>query len=1162
VAFDPELRNWPDRQQVFADRKPIAENAVRAVDVDPHWSPAQQKLLSRAEQAKVDTVAPLGGDYWSEAPYPIAPRSAMPWISSAFEPVAGRPAHKTASSEALVGSMTSKPFELTGHYLRMALGGAPDRDVFVELWVQPQKGHALSSCAPSLMDREGFVRVRVVHAPQPQEGDGGDELLKWVELKLSTPGCGLEGLQARVRIVDDSRGAHINVAGIALNDELLTKAPPEPTPVWGFADYHVHPTDNLGFGGLQGIHLVWGAPGGAMSEYVEPEAARRNLTRDIPSCDEDLPFSAHQGGFTAPVVINAAEGRVNASVDDLPFAKMAYQHPSKGGPTFADFPDFRRGAHEQHHITQIHRAYLGGLRLMSALAVHNPAGEYGAGWVRCSDGKHATLGGKDLKQDKPTRPGSPTVDVTDDWAVIRAHVRAMRQLAQLNHDWMEIAYSPADARNIIRANKLAVVLGVEVPRLGDDEVSVEEQVRELEDLGVRQVVPIHALDNRLGGAAIINDLYNGGTDLVNRPDRDWVETLSGILDWTQRPRQSFFDVTTDASPTIDAGPDGEAAEPTERVALRLNNPPRGVLSDVFPMPGRLTYQIPILGYPFGDLHTLVAVNPLFVNEEGPYDGLVGGQRNTRRLTGRGAEFIEHLMKRGMLVDLAHMSDATLADVYGVVGNKCNAYPLMISHTHFRPLALKVDYSDRASDFEREVMDYMKEDVAAGAPAMSACIRDNALCDQRILEEAQRTAHRAPLLGPGTVNRQNLAREFDVASSELQQVRGRQGVVGVFLGQGAIDSKAFARDTLPGKLAELGKLPFNNDCAASSKGLAAALLYGSARMGEEAGVGVASDFTLVGNPVPRFGDDACAGYLGGGSGLSSSGQLLETILDADQYQFDAQRDGVVYSRFTTPRAVGRVTYGKNAALEPYKMGDRTYDYNVDGLAHIGMEPDMLQDVANVLGDSKNLALDPVFRSAEGYLRMWERARALAGCEGDSCRPVPKPEPVDPECTGEQPLDAQGLPRRLECGSACPCGWNRGAPLQEIDHKDAVCDPYKPVTLLRLDAKGKPAPVRPVYQQRRADPMLAGDLTQQGDWAVFPIHPHQEWACGSDGPQFLDCPDGATFVKVRRTLDTTVSRISERCDFQPLPPQDGNRRVIFQCLVGGPSPNASVAGGRSP
>ena len=52
-----------------------------------------------------------------------------------------------------------------------------------------------------------------------------------------------------------------------------------------------------------------------------------------------------------------------------------------------------------------------------------------------------------------------------------------------------------------------------------------------------------------------------------------------------------------------------------------------------------------------------------------------------------------------------------------------------------------------------------------------------------------------------------------------------------------------------------------------------------------------------------------------------------------------------------------------------VGQRTYDYNTDGLAHYGLLPDLIQDlkVQGVRGKD----LDPLYNSAEGYIRIWEK-----------------------------------------------------------------------------------------------------------------------------------------------------------------------------------------------
>lgn len=77
-------------------------------------------------------------------------------------------------------------------------------------------------------------------------------------------------------------------------------------------------------------------------------------------------------------------------------------------------------------------------------------------------------------------------------------------------------------------------------------------------------------------------------------------------------------------------------------------------------------------------------------------------------------------------------------------------------------------------------------------------------------------------------------------------------------------------------------------------------------------------------------------------------------------------------------------GTNDPLRRLVFGTRDYDVNLDGVAHYGMLPDFLQDVANSHPRPAEVGayLDPLFRSAESYISMWEKARRVAGLhDGD-------------------------------------------------------------------------------------------------------------------------------------------------------------------------------------
>ncbi len=61
-------------------------------------------------------------------------------------------------------------------------------------------------------------------------------------------------------------------------------------------------------------------------------------------------------------------------------------------------------------------------------------------------------------------------------------------------------------------------------------------------------------------------------------------------------------------------------------------------------------------------------------------------------------------------------------------------------------------------------------------------------------------------------------------------------------------------------------------------------------------------------------------------------------------------------------------------EPF-LGERPVDFNTEGMIHIGMLPELIEDARHDAVDDSQL--EPLFRSAEGYVRMWEKAEARAG-----------------------------------------------------------------------------------------------------------------------------------------------------------------------------------------
>jgi microsomal dipeptidase-like Zn-dependent dipeptidase len=76
-----------------------------------------------------------------------------------------------------------------------------------------------------------------------------------------------------------------------------------------------------------------------------------------------------------------------------------------------------------------------------------------------------------------------------------------------------------------------------------------------------------------------------------------------------------------------------------------------------------------------------------------------------------------------------------------------------------------------------------------------------------------------------------------------------------------------------------------------------------------------------------------------------------------------------------------SYAGDVTFFQPQVGTRTLDFNTEGLVHIGLLPDLIEDARrDGLTDAD---LEPLFRSAEAYIRMWEtaerRGAQLAGSQ---------------------------------------------------------------------------------------------------------------------------------------------------------------------------------------
>jgi microsomal dipeptidase-like Zn-dependent dipeptidase len=172
-------------------------------------------------------------------------------------------------------------------------------------------------------------------------------------------------------------------------------------------------------------------------------------------------------------------------------------------------------------------------------------------------------------------------------------------------------------------------------------------------------------------------------------------------------------------------------------------------------------------------------------------------------------------------------------------------------------------------------------------------------------------------------------EFWKTDSQVVQISKSGGLMALLLAQGRRNE---AGDSYEAKLKGIA-----NDCGNSSKTWAQAYLR-AVQLVDGGAVALATDFGgFVPGLAPRFGPNAC----------------------------DGQRDNIQRNLVTYPFTA----HGTTVQLARAVTGERTFDYNFDGLAHVGLLPDFIQDLKRIGLTDQDLA--PLFRSAEAYIRLWER-----------------------------------------------------------------------------------------------------------------------------------------------------------------------------------------------
>jgi hypothetical protein len=902
---------------------------------------------------------------------------------------------------------------------------------------------------------------------------------------------------------------------------------PSSPPLWGVTDVHAHPMANVGFGG----HVIWGdaadeldhvydcsqplpaIPGPGGRPGINPTANK--MTCFLSGTIAGLATGILEAGCSllpAPPVVGIGYRAIckvvvaaaSAALHNVPIAAGATLHGAakissgafKYGAIFSGIHEalgdaelgFETGLipqtdsmrkatgneaggwwkkdeawHDPTGLNRIHnayqhemvrRAYQGGLRLAVWDVVNSRA------FALVADG-----------------------EVFSDWTALLKETEAARRIVATRlSDIAAIVLTPDEAEAVIRSNRMAIILGSEVDELGRPRPqglpwprsphsgpdSMQKQVDDLWELGIRKITPVHAVNNPIGGTALFSTAYDANNYFLSGTPVDGPLTLVdlpaipvsldgsfgplfdglplGLFNLIHYPAQAsappwnpedWFDFDTSLNPddpliggtadvTYRIGGDGFKGTNLKGPDLKWL-PPSAVLDKQVPLVRLVKMASLAASGPTCDLHN--STWPDFVDSFGPtvdkhYQDVAGHRNALGLFRAEGEEdgegFLRAAMKKGMLIDTDHFSQKLRVDFYRLaesyaqeagwpagrcrkepgVGMVCGDYPSVGVHSKVRGLEIEPSWmehvksrygiNDEASRTPSEVRHVAEQGGAFGLfPTGSAIIPPST-------GGCTRNSDCASYKGGGASVCSHVGRCQDVSLSLVP------------------------RDyDLPAEVA--------NDCDSSSKTFAVKYLW-LLRATRGRGLTPATDLNGIMSTLnPRYGESsfwrpACGGNGRDGSAQGAPPAGWHSIMKyAQRYEVSGVWYDDYESRSPTPAAPGGtprykqvvargaqdsredrapryaqddIVYFNDFGPDPAGMRGHTYqegnrpgaqlypmkrwrkipgragwDFNLDGLQHIGLFPDLLQDMRNVGVQWEQMG--PLFHSARDYIGTWRK-----------------------------------------------------------------------------------------------------------------------------------------------------------------------------------------------
>ncbi len=526
----------------------------------------------------------------------------------------------------------------------------------------------------------------------------------------------------------------------------------------------------------------------------------------------------------------------------------------------------------------------------------------------------------------------------DDKTVADLQIDETIRFVNRHPDFMEIAYSAADAERIIRSNRLAVILGMEVDKIGNfnkpgiktDERAVRKEIRRLHKKGIRYIFPIHLIDNAFGGAAVYETLFN----MANRNQNGKLFSITHSNDPLVQYQANFVSDV----PGVDSFTLGGIYKTLEGIGMLPSPNPECI--DLFKCHG-LHPCVAACGS-YDKIRNILKPTSQFDR----YKKVPKGHANMKGLTPLGEVAINEMMKLGILIDVDHMSEKAMRSTFKIADGISGDYPLIMGHNRVR---VRGDSKHPASE--------------RSAPA----------------DLVRKIAEIGGMMGEGTAgtNPVDFVQQFNRAWAELQKGGNHSGLS--YLGIGTdvngfehLPDRGHGSKSSPDIVSMVPGDAWNNPPARLSCHSGKKVNIRSARIG-------CLDIQHSNN-LTSLVASACNGRTVCNYKAPTEEEYRRKGISAATRTFCTQAMEIVYRCTDRPElALNSQTFYRSFFVQSglkskqRKPNGKVWDYiDEGGVSHYGLIPEFLHEVR--LEDPA--VYDKLMGSADYFVRMWKKAELVS------------------------------------------------------------------------------------------------------------------------------------------------------------------------------------------